>query len=123
MCVTLSAKAEAITNTTPKTWDVRTGPSRGSPLDSGPLGEHTQPRGAEQNKRNITEGARPDAKDHGLTQANLKRLEDRDPLAAILALARHFLYLVLHDDTHQRSSYDLGCGPFSRCERFCWPKW
>ena len=54
------------------------------PRAPGPRGEH-RAGGAEGNNENNTEGARQNAQVPGLTQANLKRLEDKDPLVAALA--------------------------------------
>ena len=63
------------------TWLSGLSTREGIPRAPDPHGEHTA-RGAEEN--NI-EGARPGAEVPGLTQANLKRLEGKDTLAAALA--------------------------------------
>ena len=89
MFVTLSAKTVPITSTRSKTDDVRVGPSStsGVPRDTGPLPEHAESRGAEEFTEIYTEGARPSASAEapGLTRANLRRLEGKDPVAAALA--------------------------------------
>ena len=78
----MSANTVPITSNRSTTGDLRAGPSTSSgvPLDIGPLGEHAEPRGAEEK----TEGVSPGAEVPSLTQANLKRLEDKDPVAAAL---------------------------------------
>ena len=85
--VTFSAKTVLITSTRSKTGDVMTAPSSTSGIlrDTCPLGDHTEPRGAEENNEINVEGAHTDAEVLVLTQANHKRLEDEDPLAAALA--------------------------------------
>ena len=87
MFVTFSDKTVTITSIRSTTGDVRTGPSSTSamPCDTGPLGERTEPRGAEENNENIIGGARPDAEVPVLTQASLKGLENNNPVAATLA--------------------------------------
>ena len=87
MSVTFNAKTVPIISTRSKTSDVRIGPSStsGVPCDTGPLGEHAEPRGAEESTEIYTEEVRPGAEAPGLTPANLKRLEDKDPVAAALA--------------------------------------
>ena len=85
----LSAKTVPITSTNSKTDVVRVRPSStsGVPVDTGPLGELAVTRGAEKIKEIYTEGARPSASAGapGLTRANLRRLEGKDPVAAALA--------------------------------------
>ena len=89
MSVTLSAKTVPITSTRSKTNDVRARPSstRGVPRDTGPLGEHAESRGAEEITDIYTQGVSPSASAEapGLTQANLRRLEGKDPVVAALA--------------------------------------
>ena len=89
MSVTLSAKTVLITSTRSKTDVVRVRPSSttGVPVDTGPLGELAVTRGAEEIKEIYTEGACPSASAEapGLTRANLRRLEGKDPVAAALA--------------------------------------
>ena len=89
MSVTLSAEAVPITSTSSKTDVVRVRPSStsGVPVDTSPLGELAVTRGAEEIKEIYTEGARPSASAEapGLTRANLRRLEVKDPVAAALA--------------------------------------
>ena len=89
MSVTLSAKTVPITSTRSKTDVVRVRPSStsGVPVDTGPLGELAVTRGEEEIKEIYTEGARPSASAEtpGLTRANLRRLEGKDPVAAALA--------------------------------------
>ena len=89
MSVTLSAKTVPITNTRFKTDVVRVRPSStsGVLVDTRPLGELAVRRGAEEIKEIYTEGARPSASAEapGLTRANLRRLEGKDPVAAALA--------------------------------------
>ena len=78
-----SAKTVPITSTRSKTGDLRTEPSSTSGIarDTGPLGEHTEPGGAEDDNEINIDGARPDAEAPGLTQVNLKRVEDKEPVA------------------------------------------
>ena len=87
--VTLSANTVPITTTRSKTDDVRARPSStsGVPVDIGPLGEHAESRGAEEITEIYTEGVRPSASAEGLglTRANLRRLEGKEPVAAALA--------------------------------------
>ena len=89
MSVTLSAKKVPITSTRSKSDDLRVRPSSKSAVtvDTGPLGELAVTRGAEEVKEIYTEGARPSASAEapGLTRANLRRLEGKDTVAAILA--------------------------------------
>ena len=89
MSVTLSAKTVPITSTRSKTDDVRARPksTSGVPVDTGPLGEFAVTRGAEEITEIHTEGGRPSASAEapGLTRANLRRLEGKDPVAAALA--------------------------------------
>ena len=82
----MSAKTVPITSTRPKTGDVA-GPSStgGVAPDTSPLGEHAESRGAEENTEIYTEGVRPSAEVPGLTRANLRRLEGKDPVAAAIA--------------------------------------
>ena len=86
MSVTPSAKTVPITITRSKTDDVRARPTStsGVPVDTGPLGEIAVTRGAEEIKEIYTERARPSASAEapGLTRANLRRLEGKDPVAA-----------------------------------------
>ena len=83
----MSARTGSITSTRSKTSDVRAGPAytNGVPRDTGPPGEHAEPRGAEENTEIYTEGVRPGTEVPGLTQANIRRLEDKDSVAAALA--------------------------------------
>ena len=83
MSVTFSAKTKPIT-TRPRAGDVRIGPSStsGIPRDCGPLGEHTEPRGA---KRYISPDIPTALEGSALTVENLERLGSRDPLVAALA--------------------------------------
>ena len=53
--------------------------------DTGPPREHAEPKGAEENTEIYTEGVGLGAEVRGSTQANLRRLEDKDPVAAALA--------------------------------------
>ena len=89
MSVTLSAKTVPITSTRCKTDVVRVRASSTScvPVDTGPLGELAVTREAEEIKEIHTEGARPSASAEapGLTLANLRRLEGKNPVAAGLA--------------------------------------
>ena len=89
MYVTLSAKTVPITSTRSKTDVVRVQRSStsGVRVDTGPLGERAESRGAEEITEIYTEGVRPGASaaTPGLTQANLGRLESKDPVAAVLA--------------------------------------
>ena len=87
MTVTLTVKKVPISSTRSKTGDVRAGPSstRGVPCDTGPLPEHPEARGAEENTERYTEGVRLSAEVPGLTWANLRHLEGKDPVAAALA--------------------------------------
>ena len=89
MSVTLSAKTVPITGTRSKTDVVRVWPSStsGVPVDTGPLGELSVTRGAEEIEEIYTEGARPSASAEapGLTRASLRRLEGKDPVAAASA--------------------------------------
>ena len=89
MSVTLSAKTVPITSTRSKTGDVRARLSSTSSAarDTGPLGEHAESRGAVGSTEIYTEGVRPSASAEapGLTRANLRRLEGKDPVAAALA--------------------------------------
>ena len=91
MSVTLSAKTVPITRTRPKTRIVRVRPASTSavPVDTGPLGELAVTKGAEEIKEIYTGGARPSASAEapGLTRANLRHLEGKDPAAAALASA------------------------------------
>ena len=82
MSVTLSAKTVPVTSTRSKTDVVRVRPSSTSAL-----GELAVTRGAEEIKEIYTEGARPSASAEapGLTRANLRRLEGKDPVVAALA--------------------------------------
>ena len=86
MFVMFSPKTVPFTSTGSKTSDVRTGRSSrsGVPRDTGPLGKQAKPRGPEENATINIEGARPDAERPGLAQANLKRFDDKDPVAAAL---------------------------------------
>ena len=87
--LTLSAKTVPITSTRSHTDVVRVRPSStsGVPVDTGPLRELVVTRGAEEIKEIYTEGAQPSASAEapGLTRANLRRLEGKDPVAAALA--------------------------------------
>ena len=87
MSLTFSAGAVPITSTRSKTRDVR--PQRfstsGVPPHTGPLGEHAEPRRAEENTQIYIDGSRLDAEVLCFTQANLKRLEGKDFVAAALA--------------------------------------
>ena len=87
--VTLSAKKVPVTSTRYKTDVVRVRPSStsGVPVDTGPLGEFAVTRGAEEIKGIYIEGAGPSASPEapGLTRANLRHLEGKDPVAATLA--------------------------------------
>ena len=89
MSITLSAKTVPVTSTRSKTDVVRVRPSStsGAPVDTRPLRELAVTRGAEEIKEIYTEGARPSASAEapGLTRANLRRLERKDPVAAALA--------------------------------------
>ena len=89
MSVTLSAKIAPITSTRSKTDVARVRPSStsGVPVDIGPLGELAVTKGAEEIKEIYTEGARPSASAEapGLTRANFRRLEGKDPVAGALA--------------------------------------
>ena len=89
MSVTLSAKTVRITSTRSKTNVVTGRPSStgGLSVDTAPLGELAVTRGAEEIKEIYTEGARRSASAEapGLTRANLRRLERKDPVAAALA--------------------------------------
>ena len=89
MSVNLSAKTMPITGTRSKTDVVRVRPSStsGVPVDTGPLGELAVTRGAEEIKEIDTEVARPSASAEapGLTRANLRRLEGKDPVGVALA--------------------------------------
>ena len=89
MSVTLSAKTVPIRSTRSRTDVLRVRPSStsGLPVDTGPLEELAVTRGAEEIKEIYTEGARPSARAEapGLTQANPRCLEGRDPVAAVLA--------------------------------------
>ena len=89
MSVTLSAKNVPITSTRSKTDDVRERPSStsGVPVGTGPLGELAVTRGAEEITESYTKGVCPSASAEapGLTRANLRRLEGKDPVAAALA--------------------------------------
>ena len=89
MSVTLNAKTVPITSTRSKTDVVRVRPSStsGVPVDTGPLGELAVTRVAEEIQEIYTEGARPSASAEapGLTRANLRRLEGKDPVVAALA--------------------------------------
>ena len=87
MSVTFSVKTVPITSTRSKTGDVRAGPSStsGVPRDTGPLGEDAESRGAEVNTEIHTEGLRESAEMPGLTRADLRRLEGKDPVGATLA--------------------------------------
>ena len=89
MSVTLSAKTVPITSTRSNTDDVRARPSStsGVPRDTGPLGEHAESLGADEITEIHTGGVRPSASAEvpGLTRANLRRLEGKDPAAAALA--------------------------------------
>ena len=89
MSVTLSARTVPITSTRSKTDVVRVRPSStsGVPVDSGPLEKLAVTRGAEEIKEMYTEGARPSASAEapGVTRANLRRLEGKDPVVAALA--------------------------------------
>ena len=89
MSVTLSAKKVPITSSRSKTDDVRVRPSStsGVPVDTGPLGEHAESRGAEEITEMCTKGVRrrASAEAPGLLQANLRRLEGKYPVAATLA--------------------------------------
>ena len=91
MSVTLSAKTVPITSTGSKTDDVKAGPSSASGVthNAGPLGELAVTREAEEIKEIYTEGARPSASAEapGLTRANLRRFEGKDPVAAALVSA------------------------------------
>ena len=88
MSVTLSAKTVPITSTRSKTDVVKVRPSctSGLPVDTGPLGELAVRSGAEEIKEIYTEGAHLGASADalGLTRANLRRLEGKDPVAAAL---------------------------------------
>ena len=89
MSVTLSAKTVPVTSTRSKTDVLRVRPSStsGVPVDSGPLGELAVTRGAEEIEEIYTERARPSvsAEVPGLTRANLRRLEGKNPLVAAFA--------------------------------------
>ena len=89
MSVTLSAKTVPVTSIRSKNDVVRVRPSStsGVPVDTGPLGELAVTRGAEESKEIYAEGARQSASADapGLTLANLRRLEGKDPVAAALA--------------------------------------
>ena len=89
MSITLSAKTVPVTSSRSKTDVVTVRPSStsGVPVDTGPLGQLAVTRGAEEIKEIYTEPARPSASTEapGLTRANLRRLEGKDPLAAALA--------------------------------------
>ena len=89
--VTLSAKTVLITSTRSQTDDVRAPPTSTSdvPVDTGPAGELAVTRGAEEITEIYTEGARPSASAEapGLTRANLRRLEGKDPVTAALVSA------------------------------------
>ena len=63
---------------------VRAGPSStsGAPRDTSPVGEHAESRGWEENTELFTAGICFGAEVLGLTQAHLKRPEDKDPAAA-----------------------------------------
>ena len=65
---------------------VRPSSTRGVHVDTGPLGELAVTRGAEEIKEIYTEARRSaSAEAPGLTQANLQRLQGKDPVAAALA--------------------------------------
>ena len=66
---------------------MRAGPSStsGVTCDTGPLVGHAEPRGAEETTEIYTEGVRHGAEVSVLTEANVKRPEDKDSLAATLA--------------------------------------
>ena len=87
--VTLSAKPAPIGSTRSKTDDVRErlSSTSGVPVDTGPLGELAVTRGAEEITEIYTEGVRPSASAEapGLTRANLRPLEGKDPVAAASA--------------------------------------
>ena len=89
MSVTLSAKTVPITSSRSRTDDVRERPSStsGVPVDTRPLGDLAVTRGAEEITQIYTERVRRSASDEapGLTRANLRRLEGKDPMAAALA--------------------------------------
>ena len=89
MSVTLRCKTVPITSIRSKTYDVRARPTStsGVPLDTGPLGELAVTRGAEETTEIYTEGVclSASARAPGLTRANLRRLEAKDPVAAALA--------------------------------------
>ena len=87
MFVTLSARTVLITSTRSKTGEVRARPSSTSGVlrDTGSLGEHAEPRGAQENTEIYAEGVRPGAEVGGLTQANLKRHDDKDSLASVVS--------------------------------------
>ena len=89
MSFTLIPKTVRILSTKTKTDDVRARHSSKSrvPRDTGPLGEHAESRGAEEITEIYTQGVhrRASAEAPGSTQANLGRLEGKDPVAAALA--------------------------------------
>ena len=89
MSVTLSAKAVLITSTRFMSDDVTARPTStgGVAVDTGPLGEPAVTRGAEEITEIYAEGVRQSASAEapGLTRANLRRLEGKDPVAAALA--------------------------------------
>ena len=66
---------------------VRPSSTSGVPVDTGPLGDLAVTRGAEEIKEMYIEGAHPSASAQapGLTRANLRRLEGKDPVAPALA--------------------------------------
>ena len=88
MSVTLSAKKVPITSTRSKTDDVKAQPTStsGVPVGTGPLGELAATRGAEEITEIDTEGfcRSASAEAPGLTRANLRLLEGKDPVAAAL---------------------------------------
>ena len=82
----MSVKTVTITTTRPKIGDVAVPSSTGGvPREPGPLGEHAESRGAEENTKVYTEVVRPSAEVPGLRWPNLKRLEGKDPVAAALS--------------------------------------
>ena len=86
MFVSFNAKTVQITSSISNSGDARAGHSStsGVPRDTGPLGEHAEPRGAEDNTEICTEGVRFGAEVPGLTQTNPKPFKDKDPVAASL---------------------------------------